>query len=60
MSVVILLGLVVLAMCRYQGLRAWQAAVCILFGFYLTGTSWAPYINNLMQSFAHWLAGFSL
>jgi hypothetical protein len=60
MSAVVLLGVLVLAMWRYQGLRAWHAAACVLFGFYLTSTSMAPYITNLSQALAHWLAGLTL
>jgi hypothetical protein len=49
-SVVVLLGGAVYVMCKYAGLRIWQAAVCIIFGFYLASSSLAPEINQFMSS----------
>jgi hypothetical protein len=50
-SVAALLGGAVFVMCKYAGLRIWQAAVCIIFGFYLASSSLAPDINQFMSSF---------
>lgn len=49
-SVVLLLGGAVAVMCKYAGLRIWQAAVCIIFGFYLASSSLAPEISQFMSS----------
>ena len=55
LSVVVLLGALVVVLWRYAGLRAWHAAVCVLFGFYLAATSLAPYIRAAARGVAHWL-----
>ena len=45
-SAVLLLAVTVAALCRYAGLRAWHALVCVLFGFYLASSSLAPVISD--------------
>jgi hypothetical protein len=35
---------------RYMGLRAWHAAVCLLFGFFLAATSAAPEIRRVVAT----------
>ncbi|NKZ04355.1 hypothetical protein [Actinomadura latina] len=45
---VAILGAVVWLAWRYMGLRAWQLAVCLLFGFFLAATSAAPEIRQLV------------
>jgi uncharacterized membrane protein len=45
-SLALLLGVMVFLLCRYAGLRIWHAAVCIILGFYLASTSFAPYISQ--------------
>ncbi len=37
-SLVLLLGLLIVFLIRYTKLRAWQAILCILFGFYIAST----------------------
>ena len=49
-SVAALLGVAVFVLCRYAGLKMWQAAVSMLFGFYLASTSFAPYISQFTES----------
>ena len=49
-SVAALLGVAVFLLCKYAGLKIWQAAVCILFGFYLASTSFAPYITQFTSN----------
>jgi hypothetical protein len=49
-SVALVLGVAVIVMCRYAGLRIWQAAVCMIFGFYLASTSFAPEISSITAS----------
>jgi hypothetical protein len=40
---------------RYMGLRIWQAALAVLFGFLLAATNAAPEINNIITGATHWL-----
>jgi hypothetical protein len=41
-SLVLLLGVAVFLLCKYAGLKIWHAAVCVILGFYLASTSFAP------------------
>ena len=50
LSAALLLAVVVSMLCRYAGLKFWHAAVCIILGFYLASTSFAPYISQFTQS----------
>jgi uncharacterized membrane protein len=49
-SLALLLGVVVFLLCKYAGLKIWHAAVCIILGFYLASTSFAPYISQFTTS----------
>ena len=49
-SVALLLTVTVFVLCKYAGLKFWQAAVCIMLGFYLASTSFAPDINQFTTS----------
>ena len=55
LSVVLMLGAAVFLLCRYAGLKAWHAAICIVLGFYLASSSLAPYINQFTTSLFHQL-----
>ena len=55
LSVVVVLGATVLVLCRYTGLRIWQAAICIACGFYLASSSLAPDISRFLTSLFHLL-----
>lgn len=59
LSVVVLLGALVLVLCRYAGLRTSHAVACVLFGFFLASTSAAPYIKNV-RALARLLSGLTL
>lgn len=50
LSVALLLGVVVFLLCKYAGLKIWHAAVCIILGFYLASTSFAPQISQFTES----------
>jgi hypothetical protein len=50
LSAALLLGVVVFLLCKYAGLKIWHAAVCIILGFYLASTSFAPYISQFTES----------
>jgi hypothetical protein len=49
-SAAALLGVAVFLLCKYAGLKIWHAAVCVVFGFYLASTSFAPYISQFTNS----------
>jgi uncharacterized membrane protein len=55
MSATLVLGAMVFVLCRYAGLRAWHAAICTVFGFYLAASSLAPDIANITHSLFHLL-----
>jgi hypothetical protein len=50
LSAVTALGVTVFILCRYAGLKIWHAAVCVILGFYLAGTSLAPDISSITTS----------
>jgi hypothetical protein len=49
-SVTLILGIAVILLCRYAGLRILHAVVCIVLGFYLASSSIAPEISHLTTS----------
>lgn len=49
-SIGLLFGGAVYVLCKYASLKYWHAAVCILCGFYLASTSFAPYISQLTEN----------
>jgi hypothetical protein len=59
-SIVLLLGVLVFVLIRYSALRAWQAAACALFGFYLASSPVAPYIRTAATAIAHLISGITL
>ena len=56
-SAVVLLGLAVLVLCRYAGLRGLHAVVCVLFGFYLAASPLAPTIGAFAKTLAGLVTG---
>jgi uncharacterized membrane protein len=54
---VLIVGAVVFAAWRYMGLKAWQAVVCLLFGFLLAATAAAPSIQHLVTGLVQLLSG---
>jgi hypothetical protein len=52
---VTIFGILVFIAYRYMGLRAWQAAVALIFGFLLAATTAAPQIRSLLTGLVHWL-----
>jgi hypothetical protein len=45
-----MLGTAVAILCRWAGLRVWQAIICTAFGFYLASTGLAPYVSQFISS----------
>lgn len=54
---VVVVGLVVYLAYRYMGLKAWQAAACLLCGFLLAATTAAPGIRHMVTTVVRWLTG---
>jgi len=50
---VLLTGIAALICYRYTGLRLWHLIVCLLLGFLLAATSFAPEIQNILNSVIH-------
>jgi hypothetical protein len=49
-SAALALGTAVFLLCKYAGLRIWHAAVCMILGFCLASTSFAPYISQFTEN----------
>ena len=45
-----MLGTAVVILCKWAGLRTWQAVICVAFGFYLASTGLAPYVSQFITS----------
>jgi hypothetical protein len=56
-SLVLLLGLVVWLLYRYDGLKPWHGFICLLFGFLLASTSFAPEIRTAVTAIINALTG---
>jgi hypothetical protein len=50
LSVLFILAVVVFVLCRYAGLRLLHALVCILLGFFLAASSFAPDIDRIVSA----------
>jgi hypothetical protein len=48
-SLVLVLGIAVFVLCKFTGLRVWQAAICVLLGFVLASSSLAPDISQVLN-----------
>jgi hypothetical protein len=54
---VVIVGAVVFVAWRYMGLRAWQALICLVFGFLLAATTVAPDIGQAITALVRWFSG---
>lgn len=57
LSLVLLLGIATWVLHKYAGLKLWHAVICLLFGFYLATTSFAPQIRAAVTSVIATLTG---
>jgi hypothetical protein len=57
-SAVLLLIVVVFLLVRKSGLKAGHAVVCVLLGFYLASSTFAPTITQLTSSVAGMIGNF--
>ena len=48
--VLVVLAVSVVVLCRYAGLRVLHALVCVLLGFFLASSSFAPDISRFVSS----------
>jgi hypothetical protein len=49
-SAALVLDAAVFLLCKYAGLKIWHAAVCMILGFCLASTSFAPYISQFTEN----------
>jgi hypothetical protein len=59
-SAAVLLGVFVYLLCRYAGLRSWQAAICVLFGYLLASSSLGPHIGSWLLATTRFVARLHL
>ena len=57
LSLVLVLGVMVWLLYRYAGLKVWHGVICVLFGFFLATTSFAPEIRTTVTAIIHALTG---
>ena len=57
LSLVLVLGVVVWLLHRYAGLKVWHGVICVLFGFFLATTSFAPEIRTTVTAIIRALSG---
>ncbi|MFD9107035.1 hypothetical protein [Streptomyces bottropensis] len=55
-SAVVLLGAIVLIFIKKCGLKTAHVIVCVLFGFFLASTTWAPDINRVLAGVAEMIS----
>jgi len=54
---VLILALIVFVAWRHMGLRAWQAVLCLVLGFLLAATTFAPEISHAITAVVRWAEG---
>jgi hypothetical protein len=59
-SAVLLLLIIVFLLIRRSGLKAGHAVACVLLGFYLAGSSWAPQISDLTTNVAQTISNIKI
>jgi hypothetical protein len=57
LSLVLVLAVAVWVLHRYAGLKLWHGVVCILFGFYLATSTFAPEIRSTLTAVIRALTG---
>lgn len=56
-SITLLLGAVVWVLHRYAGMKVWHGVICVLFGFFLATSSFAPQIRTVVTGIVSVLSG---
>jgi hypothetical protein len=57
LPLVLVLGVVVWLLQRYAGLKVWHGVICVLFGFFLAASSFAPEIRTTVTAIIRALSG---
>jgi F0F1-type ATP synthase assembly protein I len=57
LSLVLVLGIAVLLLHKYAGLKPWHGVICVLFGFYLATSTLAPEIRTTVNAIINALTG---
>ncbi len=57
LSLVLVLAVAVWLLHRYAGLKAWHGVICVLFGFFLAASSFAPEIRTTVTAIIRALSG---
>ncbi|MEY9930557.1 hypothetical protein ABH926_005204 [Catenulispora sp. GP43] len=60
LSVLVVLAVAALLMCRKGELKVWHAIVCALFGFYLASTSVAPTVRQGTSAVAEFISSIKI
>lgn len=47
-SILLLLGAAVWILHRYAGMKLWHGVICVLFGFFLASSSFAPQVRTIV------------
>lgn len=56
-SVLLLLGAAVWILHRYAGMKLWHGVICVLFGFFLATSSFAPQVRNIVTGIIAAISG---
>jgi len=59
-SAVLLLLIIVFLLIRRSGLKPGHAVACVLLGFYLASSTWAPQISNLTNNVAKTISNIKI
>ena len=57
LSLVLVLAVAVWLLHRYAGLKAWHGVICVMFGFFLAASSFAPEIRTTVTAIIRALSG---
>jgi hypothetical protein len=53
LPLVAIIAIIAFVCYRFMGLRLWHLVVCLILGFLLAATSFAPEIQNLLNAVLH-------
>lgn len=56
-SLLLVLGAAVWILHRYAGMRLWHGVICVLFGFFLASSSFAPQVRNIVTGIIAVISG---
>lgn len=56
-SILLLLGAAVWILHRYAGMKVWHGVICVLFGFFLATSSFAPQVRSIVTGIIAVISG---